>query len=358
MNKLSISFRESTAIKGFLIILIILGHAQPLIQISGVLRSFFYDFHVHCFMILPLLYPVKQLSRERVKNYFARLIIPYILLFVIFYIGRYVPLLIMRNQSNGLTFYEVINLIIEGSKSMVMGGYFPLGDSIKIRYLWFLPVMFSFVIIKDYYFTILSKKQKTAVLLLGGIFYSILWVCLYPPFFIEEKREIMYYSPLSIWQAIGALFMGVITMYALRITYSSKLRMIMKIALPIIFIIIYRLYTFFPKTSEYLLPLKTVIPIIAFMLLFFYKEVFSKSIILRRFGEQSFEIYIIQTPICVLMYTFLPKLIPNNSIMVRLLSFILVLTICYYTAKIMSNIRIVKRFFFPRTWEELMGRSR
>lgn len=361
MNKMNISIdiKESTAIKGILIILIILGHAQPLIQISEVFRRFFYDFHVHCFMILPLLYPVKQLSRERVKNYVARLIIPYILLFVVFYIGMNIPVLLKNFHSNILSLYDVKNFITKGVKSMIMGGYFPLGDSIKLRYLWFLPAMFSFTIIKDYYKTTSSKMTKIAFLFLGSICYFILWVCLYPPFFEETKKDIMNNSPISIWQAIGALFMGVATVYLLRIVNLCKLRklrMFMKIALPILFITIYGLYTIIPKTSGYLLPLKTIIPIIAFLLLYDYRKVLAKSKILRKFGEHSFEIYLVQTPICIIMYTCLPMLISTELLIVRAFLFVLILVVCYYVAYTLMHLKITKRFLCPKTWNEFMGR--
>lgn len=347
MHNFEISRSESNAIKGILIILIILGHFQPYIMIPKYVRAYIYAFHVNCFFILPLLYPIKQLSYGRVKNYFARLMVPYIIIFILFFCSSFVwrithPLLYEQN---------VMVYILGGVYSFVMGGFYPLLHSIGIRYIWFMPLMFSFSIVKDYFFSYATKRMKCIILVVGFVFYCILWVCLKGPYCSELRETVMYISPLSIWQAVGALFMGVITIFVLQ-------RQLGNVTYLISFVILFVLFGITPDDSLFLLTLKFFIPIVAFAVLFYNRSLLSQSSLLRKFGECSFEIYIVQTPICVVMYTLLPKLVPNNSIMVRLLSFVLVLAICYYTAKIMSNIRIVKRFFFPRTWDELIGRSR
>ena len=346
MHNFEISRSESNAIKGILIILIILGHFQPYIMIPKYVRAYIYAFHVNCFFILPLLYPIKQLSYGRVKNYFARLMVPYINIFILFFCCSFVwrithPLLSEQN----------VMYILGGTYSFVVGGFYPLLHNIGIRYIWFMPLMFSFSIIKDYYFINASKRMKYAILVIGFVSYCVLWVCLKGPYCSELRETVMYISPLSIWQAVGALFMGVITIFVLQ-------RQLCNVTYLISFVILFVLFGITPDDSLFLLALKFIIPIVAFAVLYYNRSLLSLSSLLRKFGERSFEIYIVQTPICVVMYTLLPKLIPNDSIIVRLLSFVLVLTICYYMAKIMSNIKIVKRFFFPRTWDELMGRSR
>ena len=329
MSKLSITIDESTAIKGLLIILIILGHAQPLIQIPGRVRSFFYEFHVHCFMILPLLYPIKQLSKGRIKNYIARLMVPYILLFLLFFSGKIIPpfIIYLSGYSSHVNFVETI---IRGGHSLIMGGYFPLGDSIEVRYLWFLPVMFSFLIIRDYYNTYASQMSRAILLLLGAIFYFILWVCLYPPYLIEIKKTVMDWSPFSIWQALGALFMGVTTVFLLEKSYFSNISKAIIIVLLLTFVAILSLYCMTPKSSVYRIILNAITPIIAFMVIYYYKNILSSLKVLRRFGEHSFEIYIVQTPICIIMYTIIPKFISIESAIVRAFLFLIVLAVCYY----------------------------
>ncbi len=356
-KRLGITVEESTAIKGLLIILIILGHAQPLIQIPGVLRRFFYDFHVHCFMILPLLYPVKYLSSERIKNYFARLMVPFILLFLLFFLGKNIPLFISSYHSGVITFKDVINTINGGLHSLIMGGYFPLAESIKLRYLWFLPLMFSFSIIKDFYNTTANQWTKATFISLGMIFYMILWVCLYLPYFAGIKETMMDWSPFSIYQALGALFLGVTTVTLLKKTYFSNQRKIIQVVLSVVFIVIFLIYSITPKASPYMLVLKSMIPVIAFMLFYNYKEILARLSILRKFGEHSFEIYIVQSPLCIAMYTIIPNLFPTESFLVRACVFIFILAICYYIAKLLLKISIVKRILFPRTWDEFVGKT-
>ena len=356
MNKLSITINESTAIKGLLIILIILGHAQPLIQIPGRVRSFIYEFHVHCFMILPLLYPIKQLSKGRIKNYFARLMVPYILLFLLFFSGKIIAPCISY-LSGSPSHVNYVETIIRGGHSLIMGGYFPLGNSIEVRYLWFLPVMFSFLFLRDYYNTVASKMNRAILLLIGAIFYFILWVCLYPPYFIEIKETVMDWSPFSIWQALGALFMGLTTVVLLEKSYFSNISKALKIVLLFTLVAILSLYCMTPKSSVYRIILNVITPINAFMVIYYYKNILSSLKVLRRFGEHSFDIYIVQTPICIIMYTIIPKFISIDSAIVRAFLFLIVLAVCYYSAQLLRHIKIVNRLLFSRTWDELMGKK-
>ena len=350
MGKFSISIEESTAIKGLLIILIIMGHAQPLIQIPNVIRRFVYDFHVQCFFILPLLYPVKQLTKERVKNYFARLMVPFYLLFVVFFFGKHAPLVL----NSAFPDEGLINFIQKGGKGIITGGYFPLAESIGVRYLWFLPVMFSFSIVRDYYNANATKTGRCILMLIGAVSYFVLWVCLYTPFCAGVKETVMDYSPFSIWQAIGALFMGVMTIRIIGLTSKG---FITNFLLPIVFFSFFCFYAFTPNTSPLIVILKAIIPCLAFMMVYNHRNMLSQSKILRMFGKHSFEIYIVQTPICIAMYTIIPKIISIEPAIIRTVLFFLVLATSYFIALLLLRVKIVKRFLFPRTWNEVRGKN-
>ena len=283
MNKLSITRDESTAVKGLLIILIILGHAQPLIHLPSPLRSFFYGFHVHCFMILPLLYPIKQLNKERIKNYVARLIVPYSLLFFLFFSGQLMMSIISSSSAVTSSPMDFVKAVIGGVYSMIMGGYFPLRDSIDVVYLWFLPAMFSLLIIRDYYM-MASRLNKTILLSLGAIFYFLLWVCLYLPYFVGIKETIMYCSPFSVWQALGALFMGVTTITILEKAYSCNMGNTIKAVLLIAFVAMCAIYFMTPRKSVYWIIPNAFTPIIAFMFIYYFRDVLSRIRLFRKFG--------------------------------------------------------------------------
>ena len=162
---MEITRAESSAIKGILIILIILGHFQPYVRIPVFIRSFIYAFHVNCFLILPLFYPIKQLNFNRIKNYFARLMIPYTIIYGLLFIGSCVRI-IAHDQHDT----NVVSYIMKGGWTYLVGGYYPLYHTIDLRYLWFLPLMFSFSIVKDYYNSA-NNRTKYYLLCFGFVFY-------------------------------------------------------------------------------------------------------------------------------------------------------------------------------------------
>lgn len=341
-NTISISRSESNSIKGLLIMLVIIGHSYSLYGFPMSLRSFMYTFHYHCFFILPFLYPIKPLSKERFKNYIARLIIPYLSVFIITFVSLFVYKLIKGSADMPYFFYAV--------KAMVMGGYYPLNSSIGIRYIWFLPAMFSMVILKDYYFTSASEKMKWFMIVLGIPFYFFLWVCLKGPFCIGIREFLMNISPLSIWQALGILFISLLTVKLLSI-FSARL--IDDVFITGLFIILFVLFIIIPSHSIFILVLKAVIPVVAFMMLFSFRKLLSKLKLLQKYGEHSFEIYIVQTPVCVILYTMIPKFLNTGHWYVGVILLFVVISLCYMVAMLVKKIPFFDRFFFPRTWNEL-----
>ena len=85
-----ISINESTALKGLLIFLIVLGHnmifTYYVLPYNGM--AYLYSFHIQAFFILPFLYDSKILNVKRIKDYFFRLYWPFIIISIILYICR------------------------------------------------------------------------------------------------------------------------------------------------------------------------------------------------------------------------------------------------------------------------------
>ena len=73
-----ISRRDSSVLKGILILLIILGHNSILMNNYGegessLIFKYLYHFHVYAFLMLPSLYNAPRLTFERTKKDFTRL---------------------------------------------------------------------------------------------------------------------------------------------------------------------------------------------------------------------------------------------------------------------------------------------
>ncbi len=136
-----IARKHSTQIKGLLMLLIIIGHNAILMEHNGdfTLKSFLYSFHVWAFFILPFLYPIPTLSKEKIVRNAKRLLLPYTLLFVLFLIGYS----ILSHKTP-----EIKNTLL----AFLSASQILLKDTIGFRLLWFLPTMFIVLLARDYYF--------------------------------------------------------------------------------------------------------------------------------------------------------------------------------------------------------------
>ena len=344
MGKLTISWEESTALKGLLIILIIIGHCQPLTHYSERLWFFIYSFHVVCFFILPLLYPVKTLTKKRIGKYFVKLMWPYIYLYISF------ALVLMFFYRK----YTDVDYIVGCISTLFTGGLYPIGQYAGLKYLWFMPVMFSFSVIKDYYYTKSSKAAKTVLISLGLFSYIFLWVFLYGnPWYAEIRTMIMKCSPFSILQSFGALFIGILTIRFLKIIvkrkYSEYLLLLFFAVLSITF--------FFIKGERNIWVAKSICfavnPLLFFSLLYLFRHKISRLKFLHGYGQNSFAIYLVQTPICVCTNAIINRL--NGNFYIGILATIFVIFVSYYVAKWITEQKKLKRILCPSSWEELIG---
>jgi fucose 4-O-acetylase-like acetyltransferase len=142
-----LSKQNSTAMKGFFILLIIFGHCSLLgADWSHGIKyhvyswyNYLYDFHVACFFILPFLYNKNTYKKGNIKKYAARLLVPFLLFCLICFLIS-------------LLYNKPINIYIL-PLALLTGSEYLLKNSIGFGYLWFLPAMFTLLLIKDFYYT-------------------------------------------------------------------------------------------------------------------------------------------------------------------------------------------------------------
>ena len=134
-KKSYLTFEESSAIKGTLILLIILGHNHILAPIEGRLFNYLYDFHVYGFFILPFLYNKKiDIKRITLLDGFIKLWGPYIFFFLLCYFVYQLEI-----AKDRLEITEIIYGIFNASQRTIK-------SVTGFAFIWFLPAYYSMTI--------------------------------------------------------------------------------------------------------------------------------------------------------------------------------------------------------------------
>ncbi|XZE55523.1 acyltransferase family protein [Planctomycetaceae bacterium SH139] len=180
------------AIKGLLILVIVLGHSDTLSNYFPSLRKAFYFFNVQCFLLLPFVFPSRRWSRKTLGDRAVRYLVPYTLFLLLSFaltliIERFASLADPGETAANLAFawYSGNEGVIDGVAS--------------IRALWFLPTLFSLVALRAV--TDISVSWK--LILIAGSLSVIACGWMIP---LAWYR----YSPLGIWNAMFFLVPGLL----------------------------------------------------------------------------------------------------------------------------------------------------
>ncbi len=347
MKLLQISNEESNAIKGLLIFLIVLGHNSIFTNAFPGSFHYLYSFHVACFFILPCFYPPKHLKRERILNYAVRMYSPYIILFLLFFFVGYF--------ANKLNLFKTDEINSEGKNlidflvALFNGGIYHIQKYIGFQYLWFLPVMFSFSIMKDY-LAYTRRDQKIALLTGGMICFVCFYVFIYAtPYPIKYNRVLELFSICSAFQALGFLFLGYVTVSFLRVNFKFFLWFSI-----IAFVGLSLLYWRSEKTEGMQWLLRCFMPIIVFSILFEMRSELAKIKVFCGFGQISLPIYLVQTPIAFIYCIVSRKFYPHDNLIAVVVSQFIIFTASYCLGLAMTKIAVIRRLLLPRSVEELL----
>lgn len=145
MNSLSTQFQNRKivdSVKGILIILIVLGHSTIADSLIPVLKTIVYSFHVHCFLLIPFLFPARPFNRSNVIDSCSRYLIPYLCF------GFLLSVL------NGLliTHVSFTEWCFDFSRAMVTGNALYLKKSCGFYLYWFVPVLFILNLARSLYY--------------------------------------------------------------------------------------------------------------------------------------------------------------------------------------------------------------
>jgi fucose 4-O-acetylase-like acetyltransferase len=145
--------QQIDAVKGILILSVMLGHLRPLVGENLAIFQFVYNYHVIGFLLLPFLYPIKKVNLLQVKTWTARFFVPFTAFFIL---------------------YGMLNFFVLGNEFGVidvMKGYFiatpRMVDAVTgSEILWFLPHIFLVFVV----FNIAISKVRHLWVLLGVSF--------------------------------------------------------------------------------------------------------------------------------------------------------------------------------------------
>jgi fucose 4-O-acetylase-like acetyltransferase len=126
-------------VKGLLILVVIAGHNEGLMQHALWLRQLFYYFNTQCFFLLSSLLDTTPFSRGLLRDRAVRYLVP----FGWFLTAAWIAFLTMRggDQSASVAAIWFMRAVVTGSEPAIHA-------AVGMRYLWFLPALFSLVIIK------------------------------------------------------------------------------------------------------------------------------------------------------------------------------------------------------------------
>ena len=362
MKNQNISFisREcSLAIKGLLIFLIILGHNTFFSKLSTIGMVYLYLFHIYSFFMLPFLYPNNKLTRTRILNYFSKLYYPFICLYI------FLSIIHLLCEIYGFLPQNVDTLPVETNihsihwlVTIFTGNSFMIDYYTGFQFLWFMPVMFSMSIIREYY---ISANKITRILIIASSFLFYIFLVIFSfraPYDRSINFYIKLYSVFAIPHALGFYFMGMCSLFVIKLW--KKIRKYIIIINPIIFSLA-TLICFNYKQDD-LLPipdilrwiLLVVMPFSFFLLLYQFRDILSKSSILCELGKYSFLIYIIHPFILKILALILLKYIENSFLLVVIVQ-VCVTYVSFLLAKLVNRNVNIKKFIFPNTWGELIG---
>ena len=130
------------AVKGVLILAVVLGHSLIANSLVPTLKGAVYSFHVQCFLLLPFLLPASALTPAGAANLLVRYLVPYLCAVVFFSVLRVVVV-----QDVGL--WTWLSHLLA---ALATGNAGRLKEATGFYLFWFLPALTVLVLLRAVYF--------------------------------------------------------------------------------------------------------------------------------------------------------------------------------------------------------------
>ena len=328
---------ESTAMKGLLMVLIVLCHNALLNNslVDGSLlphRRFIYLFHSTCFFILPIMYgyTYKYGVEHRWRNIidytwrnFVRCWVPYTWFFFLI-----VCVCLFLNRELSLS--EIMNAYIIGTPSI-------LSSSIHNIFLWFLPSMFAVSLIKTCWYNSI-KCVKFIVVLLGM---ALMTICILG----KTKSVYLLENNIPFSLVLGLRFFTIAFLVRGIIEWFGKITVMIACSC---FLVIFTLLFFINNNVDLTSILRWLMPISVFPLLYYSRTFLIRAQLLITIGKYSLYIYLTHIFVYYLVNPLL-LLFFTNSYYLGIISFIITLTISIGVSYLIDNSKLIKKLLFARS---------
>lgn len=311
-NSSLLTNQESNALKGLLILLVVLGH-NTYLMVDMFAFKFLYAFHVYAFFYLPFLYNHKEetISHCVIKN-ILRLYVPYTFAFVLL-LGIYVKI------NSAFNFENIFFAYVTGNPNhfLKMGGF-----------LWFIPTFFSLLLIKQlYYRGNIILRYLFLILSFGSL------IC----YAFGYLGSWQIYQPFRCMTAFAMLFPAVISRFFIKQSIIKFIDLYFFFFVIIAFII-YPGNHFF----AYTILNRFILPIVIFLFLYNQREKLVRFKLLQRIGRYSFPIYVFHIFIYQCCYWLIGNYMGEGTLCLGILAFVFTFSISYFVAKVRAV-----RFLFP-----------
>lgn len=280
MENISVSKEASNALKGLLILLIVLGHNSILCRSWNGCESvdslfhwkLLYTFHVYCFFILPFFYNKKTYRKGNICKNAIRLLYPYLWISLLcLTLSEFA----MGNDFKGWGYF---------CWSLCSGSDKLLEQVLSLNFPWFLPAMFTLLLLKDVYYSFGKYVQRIligiglvlwAIILPGGIKFSTIGS--YVPFALVPAFRLLPICLLTVWLAE-------------RIKINFIFRCLTVSVFVLLSLVFWCFQTYDIRTGR--MVFYFVMPVATFLTLFSFKEYLAKSRLLAVLGKMSLQIYL------------------------------------------------------------------
>lgn len=319
---------NSTGWKGMLILLIVLGHTSLLCKYGSgendfyAWRQWLYEFHVRTFFILPFLYGCKQMGAKELfaetRKTFVRLFVPYIWI-----VG--ICLLIQLYLGNSVDYGKVIWALIVGSQGL-------LHEYIGFHFPWFLPTMFTVILIRNVYYNI-PIVGKSIIVTIMLVVYLI------------DLGSIANYIPFNLINALRYAALGVLVRTVIVISPHIKWGYVAAFALAsFIYFVCIRIQA--NAFSQIHMVLGILLPL-SFGCIIFAFQKYANVGILKFVGNYSLQVYLFH----VIVYNallYFSHIFLSSGIVLGCILYALTLLISLGLARAIEFFPPVKRLLFPK----------
>ena len=320
-----ISKRDSTLLKGILILLIMLGHNSILMQERAIF-NYLYHFHVYVFLLLPFLYNVPKFTFERVKKDFVHIYKPYTIIFIILVL---INTFVLKERFN---FTQVMYAYISGNEYM-------LKANIGASFLWFMPTMFSLLLLRNW---LMNKPGK------------ILWSCVFVSFLAFLATRVLWlctiydfpYIILGGTVTIVYFFMAVLSRYIYERYHNNRYFNYISSAV-FILATIYNFTNLYGTIYEIItwgiLPISALYTFTAIVKHLKENKFLTECI--NYLGKESLPIYLFHVIIYNAILLVVEKLEIVQNALIGVITYIITLAITIALIYICKKIRIYKHIF-------------